>query len=220
MFGVLPFLIYKWVVVRAATQQVGWLGMIEPTFLSSLFSSTCVTTGHQCFRGGKKGRAEGCPCTWCGDCAPHGVAKGCSCIPTLIHHQSAAEGRPCKWEPHCFLSRNRHRCPHFYLLSGRKKIKDQYTSGLPHTPSERGRRVFLAHLAHTQGPVQQMDMQAPEVLTSSCRACEVQVPPRPVSPGSNCNTVFWDAGVCSGDSLQASSACCASVPLPVAMPHT
>lgn len=57
-------------------------------------------------------------------------------------------------------------------------------------------------------------------MTSSCRACVVQVPPRPVSPGSNCNTVFWDAGVCSGDSLQANSACCASVPLPVATPHT
>lgn len=141
MFGVLPFLIYKWVVVRAATQQVGWLGMIEPTFLSSLFSSTCVTTGHQCFRGGKKGRAEGC--TWCGDCAPHGVAKGCSCIPTLIHHQSAAEGRPCKWEPHCFLSRNRHRCPHFYLLLGRKRKKkgSVYIWFAPHTFRKRTKGV-------------------------------------------------------------------------------
>lgn len=57
MFEVLPFLIYKWVVVRAATQQVGWLGMIEPAFLSSLFSSACGTTGHQCFRGDKNRRA-------------------------------------------------------------------------------------------------------------------------------------------------------------------
>lgn len=121
------------------------------------------------------------------------------------------------------------------LGGGKKKKKNYYTLGLPYTTLERGWRVFLAHLMHTHSCRRRPGPCAADGYSrtsSFIRLNDLLLPGLWGADASDCssrNSQPWGVVTpCSGmqefvvlsDSLQASSACCASVSLPVATPHT